>query len=368
MLVALQKEKNGTAFSSAYSLRNHMVRVTGEAARRKIPFDDAAAGTEIMRSAIRVRSAASENPAFSELPVCAFLRLVRARGPFCTIGVFYKRSAGNDIPLRALTARMAVNKPCLHWTSASSGNSKMIFNEPADNSIDEPALEPRTSEVSQPEPASPLTVQVTAPDKAFFPDLDKLHSVVLKDGPRSRKTAKYSVIRSRHTGEVHHAALSIQTYRKKAGAWGYDRDHTITLSTEGEDEIQKLTDFLHTVHGGAVPRETPEPIGVPAPAATPAAATEHDEHDKHEAVATILQTLSASSKAHLLAHLLRDSAHPDSAHPDGVQEVPPDHVGKDARLLEAAAALKVALAAIESALGHPPQSQAAGQVSQQTAE
>lgn len=76
------------------------------------------------------------------------------------------------------------------------------------------------------------------------PDLGPVEAVVLREGPRSRKVARYMVVKNRHTGEVHHHALTIETGRKKQGTWELDDKKTISLADEDEDEIGKLIGFL----------------------------------------------------------------------------------------------------------------------------
>src|SRR5687768_153854 len=101
----------------------------------------------------------------------------------------------------------------------------MTSGEPGNYPTDTSLPTPSESVESAPETSAPTSVQVTAPEKEFSPDVDAIQSVVLRQGPRSRKEAKYARLKSRHTGEFHHDALSIQTYRKKQGSWNYDREH-----------------------------------------------------------------------------------------------------------------------------------------------
>jgi hypothetical protein len=145
---------------------------------------------------------------------------------------------------------------------------------------------------------APITVRVTAADNNRFPDLDNIRSVVLKQGPRSIKEAKYATIVSRHTGEVHHYALTLQTLRKTKNEWAFDEKHTINLSSEGDDEIQKLIDFLHSVRSGSIPAATSEYLVVPAP---------EDVGDRR-AVREILTNLSSEGKAQLVADVLERAA------------------------------------------------------------
>jgi hypothetical protein len=117
---------------------------------------------------------------------------------------------------------------------------------------------------SQGEPEQPLVVRSKKLDQDTYPDLDRMQTVVLKDGPRAKKNAKHTVILNRHTGEVHHTALVIETLRGEKGRWNRDDKHTICLTDEGEDEIGRLRVFLNSVHGGAVPQATADFVVLPA--------------------------------------------------------------------------------------------------------
>jgi hypothetical protein len=118
-----------------------------------------------------------------------------------------------------------------------------------------------------PPPAEPLVVRSKKLDKETHPDLERMQVVVLKDGPLARKNAKHTVIRNRHTGAVHHAALVIETLRSRKGVWNRDDKHTVCLTDEDGDEIAKLRDFLNTLQSGAVPKATADFVVLPAPVA-----------------------------------------------------------------------------------------------------
>lgn len=129
----------------------------------------------------------------------------------------------------------------------------------------------RANEVEAEEPAPDkskdemFTLHATATDRARFPDLNGVRSVTLKEGPRSRRIAKYTEIRDRHSGEVHHHALSIVTFKKLQGEWGESKEHSVTLSTEANDEIQTLLHFLGVVRGNSAPTVSADYLVVPAP-------------------------------------------------------------------------------------------------------
>lgn len=106
-----------------------------------------------------------------------------------------------------------------------------------------------------PSPADPL--QVVRRDLGEgHADLQQVQSVVLREGPRSKKTARYVAVRNRHTGEVHHHALTLETGKKIKGSWELDDKRSISFSDEDDDEVARLMDFLRRVH------PTGEPVAV----------------------------------------------------------------------------------------------------------
>jgi hypothetical protein len=85
-------------------------------------------------------------------------------------------------------------------------------------------------------------------DKERNPDIENLKHCVLRDGPRAFKYVKYWTIVNRHTNNIHHHVLTIETiHRIKRSGWQLKEKNTITLDDENTDEIQKLFDFLATI-------------------------------------------------------------------------------------------------------------------------
>jgi hypothetical protein len=80
-----------------------------------------------------------------------------------------------------------------------------------------------------------------------------VEAVVLKEGPRSKKLARYMAVMNRHTGEVHHHALTLETGKKIQGSWELDDKRSIGLADDGTDEIGALLAFLMRVRGVATP-------------------------------------------------------------------------------------------------------------------
>jgi hypothetical protein len=140
-----------------------------------------------------------------------------------------------------------------------------------------------------------IVVRSTMVDRDRFPDLGTVESVILKDGPRVRKEASHAIILNRHTGEFHHDAVSIKTFRKQKEVWSEDTKHTISLSSEDDDEIQKLLDFLTVVRGGSIPKKGSEYIVVAAPS----------DASGRSALQKLLNDLSATGKIDVLADVLK---------------------------------------------------------------
>lgn len=92
-------------------------------------------------------------------------------------------------------------------------------------------------------------------------DLQQVQSVVLREGPRAKKTARYVAVRNRHTGEVHHHALTLETGKKIKGSWELDDKRSISFSDEDDDEVARLMDFLRRVHPTGEPTVVDEGSG-----------------------------------------------------------------------------------------------------------
>lgn len=143
-----------------------------------------------------------------------------------------------------------------------------------------------------------FALRATATDRERFPDLNGVRSVILKEGPRSKKEATYIEILNRHTGEVHHHALTIKTSKKLQGSWSEDPQHTVTLSTEADNEIQTLLNFLNVVRDGSAPTVSADYLVVPAPEGVA----------DRESLQEFLSNLSTKSRIDMLAHVLEFAA------------------------------------------------------------
>ncbi len=69
------------------------------------------------------------------------------------------------------------------------------------------------------EPLEAVLIERRKVEQQANPDIEMLDHVFLKVGPQAYKVAVHWVIRDRNTGELHHHAVKIETYRrtKKAG-------------------------------------------------------------------------------------------------------------------------------------------------------
>src|SRR4051812_7961724 len=80
-----------------------------------------------------------------------------------------------------------------------------------------------------------------------YPDIKLLDKVILKNGPQAYKVALHWVLANRHTGEVRHHSLKIETYRKSKDGWTLPLDNSITLGQGDQTEIIRLQTFISTM-------------------------------------------------------------------------------------------------------------------------
>jgi hypothetical protein len=158
--------------------------------------------------------------------------------------------------LNWFSGRTARSMPRLLEATGGSTMADQIPQQPDDG---EPLPTTRSS-------GDAVVVQVARLDAGRHPDLQGLQSVVLREGPRRRREAVYTVIRNRHTGEPHHDSLTIRTVSKHAGSWREKPEHTLTLTDEdGTDEIQLLADFLAAARRGLAPEGSREYVVLATP-------------------------------------------------------------------------------------------------------
>lgn len=153
------------------------------------------------------------------------------------------------------------------------------------------------SESSQIENREPLHVHSRQLSPETQPDLREVRSTVLYDGQRSRKETSYWVIRNRHTGEYHHDQITVKTFRKTRGALEQLPEKSITLSGDGEDEIQKLVDFIRANRQGAIPSEDGDFLVINAPT----------DQASRDLLQRMLGDLSATGKVEVLLDVLEST-------------------------------------------------------------
>lgn len=76
------------------------------------------------------------------------------------------------------------------------------------------------------------------------PDIGRVQSCVLRNGPQIFKFGILQQIVDRHTKEHHHNALTIKTYRKFKDGWQRQDERTVSLDDESTDEISLLETFI----------------------------------------------------------------------------------------------------------------------------
>jgi|YNPBryunderm2012_1023409.scaffolds.fasta_scaffold11791_2 hypothetical protein len=79
------------------------------------------------------------------------------------------------------------------------------------------------------------------------PDIRLVDKIILKDGPRAYKVASHWVFVNRHSGEISHHSLRLETLRRKKNGWTSDDKHSLTLEDKDEQEVTKLFHFLSVV-------------------------------------------------------------------------------------------------------------------------
>lgn len=154
-----------------------------------------------------------------------------------------------------------------------------------------------------------------------FDDLDAVDSVVLREGPRSRKIARLIAIKNRHTQAFHHHALTIESGKKRQGSWELDDKRSVTLSNDDADEIGRLVDFIQGARTAQDQGLKDHYVVVPSGPTL----------EGREAVANALKALTTGDQAALLVELtgllggdregLRRLAKMAKAQPEGLEGI-----------------------------------------------
>lgn len=82
------------------------------------------------------------------------------------------------------------------------------------------------------------------------PNIGNTTQVVLKNGPRSYKIATLFEILDSNKGGIHHYSLKIETYKKTKKYWERKPEHSISLTSDDDNEIGSLVDFLNSYRKG----------------------------------------------------------------------------------------------------------------------
>lgn len=174
----------------------------------------------------------------------------------------------------------------------------------------------------------PIKIHAHEVDQDSHPDLRRVRSVVLREGPRSKVELSYTVIQNRHTGEFHHDSVTIKTFRKLAGEWQQDPTKSISLSSDDTDELQTLIDFIKANRSGGVPEQSADFLVIGAPS----------EGVNLEGLYAFLNGLQDASKADVLLQVLDNVA----ANPDMLETLVERATQNPKLFAEAAAALNLA--------------------------
>lgn len=129
-------------------------------------------------------------------------------------------------------------------------------------------------------------------DESTNPSISMVDKCTLRNGPKVYKYASRFLIIDSHTGEVHHQAVKIETYKKTKEGYVLDEARTLWLDDEKEDEISRLAAFLCAARdmSDAAGDYLIVPIG--------------SDHLKRQAILQVVNAISTSDKVHSIAELL----------------------------------------------------------------
>lgn len=147
------------------------------------------------------------------------------------------------------------------------------------------------------EPASDLSAAIrsTKPDPMRRPELAQVNSIVLKEGPRSRREVVHYRVHSSNSGEFKANKIGFRTRHKTSGVW--QPDHAKSFTLESDDEVRRAVSFIAAACGGSIPDLAGNFVVVPV------------SHGLDvPAIQAGLNELSASGKTDILAGLLHQIA------------------------------------------------------------
>lgn len=109
---------------------------------------------------------------------------------------------------------------------------------------------------------NPAKLTVHVPDRSRKPAAPDAKSVILKDGPRVRRTATLFEIPDTKRGGIHHDSLKIECQKWENDGWSEVIDKR-SVSLE-PDEVETLTGFLNARHNNALPTDKGRYVMLPA--------------------------------------------------------------------------------------------------------
>jgi hypothetical protein len=178
------------------------------------------------------------------------------------------------------------------------------------------------------EPLEAILVERRRIEQEVNPDVSARDYVVLKNGPKVYKVATHWVIVDRHTGELHHHAVKIETYKRLRTGWMVDDEHSITLDDSESDAITSLATFLGAIRSVDIPQSPGHYLVMPV--------SNHQVSNK--SVRQLLNAISNGGKANVIAEALATA----NGDPDVLQDLVSKAVQDPYLSRQAAAVLNIA--------------------------
>jgi hypothetical protein len=171
----------------------------------------------------------------------------------------------------------------------------------------------------------PIPVRSTKPNPERNPALPQVNSIVLYDGPRSRREVVHFPIHSTNTGEFKQHKITFRTLSKQKGVWQTEPSKSFTL--ESEDEIVAAIRFINAACDGSIPDTSGKSLLLTAPRGLDVTQ-----------IAEVVKSLSQEGKAGVLLELL----HQATQTPDLLQTLIAQVEANPVAFAEAAASLNLA--------------------------
>jgi len=111
-------------------------------------------------------------------------------------------------------------------------------------------MEKKKKESNTPYSTSPEEIKVIIRNFIQKDNIGPIHQVTLKEGPRTYKFATVMEIIDPSTNDTHHYTLRIDSVDRLKAGWFGKPDKSVSLSSENENEIARLKDFLVAELGG----------------------------------------------------------------------------------------------------------------------